>query len=59
MSASPSDGTYINYKVYNHYYNTAYRYEPGDNIKVKKEKPIPKKTKIHIFDIKDLDLKEG
>lgn len=52
MSTLASDSTYTNY------YNTAFRYEPGDNIKVKKTKPTPKKPEIHIFDIKDLDLKE-
>jgi hypothetical protein len=60
MSASPTDGTYIgssNYNRFNYYHTT--RVSANDKVtKVKKTKPIPKKPKTHIFDIKDLDLKE-
>ena len=44
------------YYDYNYYYNTAYRYEP----KEVKEEPLKvkkaKKEKVHLFNIKDLDL---
>jgi len=53
-TAASSSTSYPNdYRVSNFYYNTAYSYEPSDKIIIKS-----KKEKVHIFDIKDLDLKE-
>jgi len=59
MSTLISNGTYTGsntYDRFNHYYATTFN--DSKLKKVKKRKPIPKKKEVHIFDIKDLDLKE-
>lgn len=56
FNTSTTSSTDSDYNRFNHYYVNSFRYEPNiDKDKtIKKEKP--KKEKVHIFDIKDLDL---
>jgi len=52
---SMTSSTRSDYDRFNYYYVT--RKPTTDKLK-KVGNPIPKKPEIHIFDIKDLDLKE-
>jgi hypothetical protein len=55
---STTSSTYNDYDRFNRYYINDFRYEPITPLKVKtiKKEALPKKEKIHIFDVKDLDL---
>jgi len=55
INDTSSSDTSINSNYGYNYYNNN-RYEPKAVHEVKEEKQKPKKEKIHMFDIKDLDL---
>lgn len=56
---STTNSTYSDYNRFNRYYNINVFGESSPSLKVKTiKKESPKKEEVHIFDIKDLDLKE-
>jgi hypothetical protein len=58
---SSTDSTYMassNYNRFNYYYTITKYTNTTEKVKDKYE-PLPKKEEVHIFDIKDLCLKEG
>ena len=57
MSISSTGGSYIVSTINDNYYNIRTSVD-GSTIKVKKIKAVPEKKEVHVFDIKDLNLKE-